>query len=244
MEIVVENLNFSYSNKRILKNINFKIKSGEFVGLVGHTGCGKTTLAYCLNGLIPNSISGKFSGQVKIDGLDSRKNKVSEIAKKVGFVFQDPDWQIFSLTLRDEVEFGLNNLGLKNVKKRVKNALKTVNLDGRENEEPNQLSQGQRQKLCIASILATDPELIILDEPTSQLDFRNSKNIHEILKKLNKEGKTIFLIEHDTDFLSEYCDRILVMNDGKIIKDDKTKKVFSDIKLLKKIGIKIPRCFK
>ena len=241
MEITVESLNFSYTNKKILKNINFKIEDGEFVGLVGPTGCGKTTLAYCLNGLIPNSIKGKFSGRVMVNGSDTRKRKVSEMARKVGFVFQDPDWQIFSLSVKDEIEFGPRNLGLDKIDKRVKNALKIVGLDGLGKEEPNQLSQGQRQKLCIASVIATEPEFIILDEPTSQLDYKNSKNIHGILKKINKEGKTVFLIEHDTDFLSEYCSRILVMNDGRIIKDNTTKKVFSNVNLLKKIGIKIPR---
>jgi len=228
MEITVENLNFSYNNKKVLKNINFKIEDGEFVGLVGPTGCGKTTLAYCLNGLIPNSIRGKFYGQVMINELDTRKHKVSEIARKVGFVFQDPDWQIFSLSVKDEIEFGPRNFGF-------------VGLEGHRNEDPNQLSQGQRQKLCIASVIATDPEFIILDEPTSQLDYKNSKNIHDILKKINKEGKTVFLIEHDTDFLAEYCSRILVMNDGQIIKDNTTKKVFLNVNLLKRMGIKVPR---
>ncbi len=240
MEITVKSLNFSYTKKKILKNISFKIEGGEFVGLVGSTGCGKTTLAYCLNGLIPNSIKGKFSGRVMINDFDTKKHKVSEMARRVGFVFQDPDWQIFSLSVKDEIEFGPRNLGLDKINKRVKNALKIVGLNGLKNEEPNQLSQGQRQKVCIASVLATDPEFIILDEPTSQLDYKNSKNIHNILKKINKEGKTVFLIEHDTDFLAEYCSRILVMNDGRIVKDNTTKKVFSDVRLLKKTGIKIP----
>ena len=241
MGIKVERVNFSYPGKSVLKNVDFDVKSGEFVGLVGPTGCGKTTLAYCLNGLIPNSIRGKFSGNVFVDGMNTKKHKVAEIARKVGLVFQDPEWQIFSLTVEDEIEFGIKNLGLSGTKKRVTNALELVGLKGYENREPHRLSQGQKQKLCVASVIATDPEVIVLDEPTSQLDYKNTKNIHEILKKLNKKGKTVILIEHDTDFLAEYCDRILIMDDGKIIRDDPTKKIFSQVNFLKKLGVKVPK---
>jgi len=116
-----------------------------------------------------------------------------------------------------------------------------VDLNKFKKEEPHKLSQGQKQKLCIASVLATDPQIIILDEPTSQLDYRNSKNIHEILKKLNEDGKTILLIEHDTDFLAEYTSKMLVMNGGSIVKDGETSKILSKTNLLKRLGIKIPR---
>jgi len=173
--------------------------------------------------------------------MNTKKHKVAEIARKVGLVFQDPEWQIFSLTVEDEIEFGIKNLGLSGTKKRVTNALELVGLKGYENREPHRLSQGQKQKLCVASVIATDPEVIVLDEPTSQLDYKNTKNIHEILKKLNKKGKTVILIEHDTDFLAEYCDRILIMDDGKIIRDDPTKKIFSQVNFLKKLGVKVPK---
>jgi len=241
MGMIIDELNFSYTNQEVLKNVSLSLDNGEFVGLVGPTGCGKTTLAYCLNGLIPNSIKGKFSGKVLVDGLDTSKNKVSEVARKVGLVFQDPDWQIFNLTVKDEVSFGVENLKLGKLEKRVKSALKMVGLTGFDDRDPNTLSQGQKQKLCIASILATDPEYIVLDEPTSQLDYKNNKKIHDILKRLNRRGKTILIIEHDTDFLTEYCDRILIMSNGRIVKDGKMKRVFSDVKLLKRLGIKVPR---
>ena len=241
MGIEVDNLSFSYPNKSVLKKINFNIEDGEFVGLVGPTGCGKTTLAYCLNGLIPNSIRGKFSGRVLIDGMDTKKYKVSELAREVGLVFQDPDWQIFSLSVEDEVAFGLKNFGFDKIKKRIKDALRMVDLSRFEKKEPHELSQGQKQKLCIASILALDPKFIVLDEPTSQLDYKNTKNIHDILRRLNKKGKTILLIEHDTDFLAEYANKILIMNNGRIVENGKTNEVFSKTSLLKRLGIKIPR---
>jgi len=193
-----------------------------------------------LNGLIPNSIKGKFSGHVIVDNLDTSEYRVSEIAKKVGLVFQDPDWQIFNVSVKDEIEFGLKNLKLDKIKSRTKNALRMVGLNGKENEDPQKLSQGQKQKLCIASILAMNPEIIVLDEPTSQLDYKNTRMIHDILKKLNNNGKTIFLIEHDTDFLAEYCNRIFIMNNGKIVKNGAPRKVFSGVNLLKRLGIKIP----
>jgi energy-coupling factor transport system ATP-binding protein len=241
MGIEVENLSFSYPNRKVLKNINFKIENSEFVGLVGPTGCGKTTLVYCLNGLIPNSIRGKFSGKVTVEGLSTTEHKVSEIARNVGLVFQDPDWQIFNLTVKDEVAFSLKNLKINKIEKRIKNALKIVGLNGYENEDPNKLSQGQKQKLCIASVIATEPKVIILDEPTSQLDYKNTEIIHKILKKLNKMGTTILIIEHDTDWIAEYVDKVLIMNGGKIIDEGLPKKIFSKTKILKKLGIKIPR---
>jgi len=241
MGIKVENVSFSYPNRKVLKNINFMIEDGEFVGLVGSTGCGKTTLVYCLNGLIPNSIRGKFSGDVIVEGLSTKKNKVSDIAKKVGLVFQDPDWQIFNLTVKDEVAFSLKNLKMDKIEKRIQNALKIVGLKGYENEDPNKLSHGQKQKLCIASVIAAEPKTIILDEPTSQLDYKNTEIIHEILKKLNKMGTTVLIIEHDTDWIAEYSDRVLIMNDGRIVDSGSPNKIFSKIKFLKKLGIKVPR---
>ncbi len=241
MGIEVENVSFSYTDRKVLKDVNFKIEDGEFVGLVGSTGCGKTTLAYCLNGLIPNSIRGKFSGKVTVEGLSTKEHEVSEIARNVGLVFQDPDWQIFNLTIKDEVAFSLKNLKLDKIEKRIKNALNIVGLNGYENEDPNKLSQGQKQKLCIASVIVNEPRIIILDEPTSQLDYKNTEIIHKILKKLNKMGTTVLIIEHDTDWIAEYADRVLIMNDGRIVDDGPTYKIFSKVKLLKKLGIKIPR---
>jgi energy-coupling factor transport system ATP-binding protein len=241
MGIEVENVSFSYPDKKVLKNVNFKIENDEFVGLVGPTGCGKTTLAYCLNGLIPNSIKGKFSGKVTVEGLSTAEHKVSEIARNVGLVFQDPDWQIFNLTIKDEVAFSLKNLKMDKIEKRIKDALKIVGLNGYENEDPNKLSQGQKQKLCIASVVASKPKIIILDEPTSQLDYKNTEIIHKILKKLNRMGTTVLIIEHDTDWVAEYATRVLIMNDGTIIDDGLPDKVFSKVKILKKLGIKIPR---
>ena len=238
--IVIKNVSFSYPGKDVLKNIDMNIEDGNFVGITGSTGSGKTTLAYCLNGLIPHALRGKFSGKVEVCGLDTSKEKVSKLSRKVGFVFQDPDWQIFSLTVNDEVAFGLKNIGAKDIESKVRNALKMVGLESMGDMMPQNLSHGQKQKLCIASVLAMDPDIIVMDEPTSQLDYRSTMNIYSILKKLNESGKTIIVVEHNTDLLSEYTKSVFILGNGGIVKKGSPKKVLSDKKLMEKLGIKIP----
>ncbi|MCD6496427.1 MAG: ABC transporter ATP-binding protein [Candidatus Aenigmarchaeota archaeon] len=244
MEIKTESLGFSYPGRSVLKDISIKIKSGDFVGITGSTGSGKTTLAYCLNGLIPHAIKGHMTGSVLVDGKDTRKKSMSELASRAGFVFQDPDWQIFSLSVHDEVAFGLRNLKMKNAEKRIKNALSMVGLDGYADEVPYNLSHGQKQKLCIASVLAMEPDAIILDEPTSQLDYRSMMNIYSILRNLNRAGKTVVVIEHDTDLIAEYAGSVIVIDKGTVVKHGKPSEVLSDKKLLGKLGIKVPEAYR
>lgn len=240
MVIEARNLSFSYPGRNVLRDVSLRIEKADFLGITGSTGSGKTTLAMCFNGLIPKSVKGRFSGAVSVMGSDTRKSKISELARKVGFVFQDPDWQLFSLTVRDEVSFGLENLGMKGIDGRVKESLKMVGLSGFEETEPHKMSQGQKQKLCIASVLAMEPEVIILDEPTSQLDYKSSINIYGILEKLNESGKTVIVIEHNTDLLAEYANKALLLGDGRIAKFGPARTVLGDNKLLDKLGIKVP----
>lgn len=244
MAIEMKNVSFSYPDTCVLKDVNLSIKNGDFVGITGSTGSGKTTMAYCFNGLIPHAIRGKLSGSVKVRNLDTRKTKISYLAKKVGFVFQDPDWQIFSLSVKDEISFGLKNLKMKNIDKRVKDALKMVGLEGYEETMPHKLSHGQKQKLCIASVLAMEPDVIVLDEPTSQLDYRSTMNVYGLLKRLNKDGKTVIVIEHDTDHLAEFADSVILLDKGRIVKKGSTKDVLSDRRMLNRLGIKIPAVYK
>jgi energy-coupling factor transporter ATP-binding protein EcfA2 len=240
MAIEIKDLKFSYPGRNVLQGLNLSIEDKAFVGITGPTGSGKTTLAYCLNGLIPHSIMGKFRGSVNVCGLDTSKHKVAELARKVGLVFQDPDLQLFSLTVRDEVSFGLKNLHIPNLEQRVNRALKLVGLQGYEQTEPHNMSQGQRQKLCIASIIAMEPDVIVLDEPTSSLDYRSTINIYDILKGLHREGKTVIVIEHDTDLLFKYAKTVSIMDEGRVVKYGPSHEVFSEKNMLKKLGIKIP----
>lgn len=244
MVISTKNLCFSYPGKRVLDNINMQVESGDFIGITGSTGSGKTTLAYCFNGLIPHAVRGKYSGSVKVCGLDTLKHKISELARLVGLVFQDPDWQLFSLSVKEEIAFGLLNLHMENIEKRTREAIRLVGLEGYSATEPYKLSQGQKQKLCIASVLAMEPEVIVLDEPTSALDHRSTMNIYRILEQLNKKGKTVIVIEHDTDLLAEYTNKTILMDDGRIVKQGDTREVLSDKRELNKLGVKVPGCFR
>lgn len=240
MTVEADGLSFSYPGRPVLHGIDLRVGSGDFLGITGSTGSGKSTLAYCLNGLIPHSIRGKFSGKVSVCGLDTAKHKVPELARKVGLVFQDPDWQIFSLSVMDEVTFGLRNLGMGGAEKRARKALRMVGLEGLEEIEPHKLSQGQKQKLCIASVIAMDPDVIVLDEPTSSLDHGSTMNVFRILERLNGEGKTVIVIEHDTDLLAKFAGRVLLLDRGRVVMEGKAGKVLSERKLLKRLGVKVP----
>lgn len=232
-------LNFEDGGFR-LRDINLYIPQGSFVGIVGNNGSGKSTLTYLMNGLIPSQIKAKVKGRVTVDGEDTKTKSVSHFSKKVGMVFQNPDFMIFNLTVKEEIEFGLNNLGIKDKEKRVKKALEEVGLKGFEDRDPQTLSLGQKQKVCLASILALETPYIVLDEPTAMLDHRSSVRLFEILKDLHKKGRTIIIAEHETDYLKNVVDTVVVVDKGEIVKKGDAKKVFSDEKLLERIGIKIP----
>jgi energy-coupling factor transporter ATP-binding protein EcfA2 len=240
MVIKLDNVSFAYPGREVLRGVSLEVGSGDFLGITGPTGSGKSTLAYCLNGLIPHSIRGKLTGTVRVCGMDVRSRKVADMARKVGFVFQDPDWQIFSLSVADEVSFGLRNLKMGRNEERVRDALRMAGLEGYKDEPPHNLSHGQKQKLCIASVIAMEPDVIVLDEPTSQLDYGNTLNIYDLLRGLNRKGKTIVAIEHDTDILAEYAKRVLVLDGGRTSKVGKARDVLSDRKLLRRLGIKVP----
>jgi len=244
MAIEVKNLNFSYPGRPVLRSINLEIHKQDFVGITGSTGSGKTTLACCFNGLIPHAVRGDFSGTVKVCGLDTRQHRIAELAKTVGMVFQDPDWQLFTLSVREEIAFGLKNLKMGDVEKRTRGAIRMVGLEGYDETEPFKLSQGQKQKLCIASVLAMEPEIIVLDEPVSQLDYRSMMNVYHILRRLNREGKTIIVIEHNTDLLAQFSSKTMLMDKGQVVRYDETKKVLSEKRMLERLGVKVPGCFR
>ena len=247
MSIRLENVNYIYGEgsgqeKWALKNINLTIHDREFIGIVGHTGSGKSTLTQLLNGLEkPSSGTIYYNDEdIQADGYERRK-----LRQKVGLVFQYPEHQLFEVSVIKDVEFGPRNLGLSNleVEKRSLDALKQVGLsDDLLDVAPFALSGGQKRRVAIAGVLAMQPEVLILDEPTAGLDPAGRTEILELLKKLHEENNiTVILVSHSMDDVARYAGRILVMNQGELVLDGEPQKVFRYRDELRKIGLDVPQ---
>jgi len=240
--ILFDNVSFHYGHqKKEIDSVSLEILKGSFCGITGVNGSGKTTLSLMMNGLIPHHVVGRMAGNVFIDGLNTRSKPVSFFSKKVGMVFQNPDFMIFNLSVEEEVAFGLSNLGMDKIPERTAQALSLVGLEGMEKNDPHTLSLGQKQKLCLAVVLAMDTDYIVLDEPSAMLDYQSSLRLYTLLASLQKNGKTIIIIEHDTDYLYSFADKIIVMDQGKIILNGKIEDVFQEKQTLQQLGIKVPR---
>jgi len=242
--IEMRNLTFTYAGagKPSILGTDIVVEPGEFVVLTGPSGCGKTTVCRCLNGLIPNFYSGEMTGDVKVTGLDIRKTSTMELARYVGFVFQNPENQLFSLSVERDVAFGPENLGLPRdeIRRRVDWAMQVTGLSHLRNMAPYELSGGQQQRAAIAAVLAMKPRLIVLDEPTSFLDPKSAQEILDVISRLNRELKiTIFLVEHRLDAVSRHADRVIVMDKGRVVLDGKPSNVYGEEAWL--IGIGVPK---
>ncbi len=243
--ISISNLSFQYmrNSAPTLHDINLEIKRGDFILLSGPTGCGKTTLCRCLTGLIPHFHNGVFKGEVKVDGLNTIKVPVYEIAKKVGMVFQNPENQLVAMNVERELGFAMENLGYpsEKIRARIEESIEKFQLESLREKAPYELSGGEQQRVAIASILTLNPDIIILDEPTSNLDPVAAKKILELLQNLNSNhNKTIIIIEHRLELASPLINRLIVMEQGSIILDGPPETILLD-KNLKKIGIGIPK---
>jgi len=244
--IEIENLSYQYpkGHKPSLLNINLAIKEGEFVVVMGKNGAGKSTLLLTLNGIIPNSFGGKFYGRVIVDSMDTVEHRVYELAEKVGMVIQDPEAQLFMPTVKDEIAFGLENLAVPKdeILRRINEALKIVRLEGFEDRSPFDLSGGQKQRVAIAAAFALRPKILVLDEPTSQLDPKGTLEVFQTILNLKKKYNiTIVMAEHKSDEVAKFADRIVLLDDGKIVREGKPKELFSDVDLFKKLSIKVPQ---
>ena len=242
--IEVRDLSYRYerSERDVLLDVNLEVEKGEFVLLTGASGCGKTTLCRCFNGLIPHFYGGDLRGEVYVAGLSVKDTPIHKLALKVGFVFKNPDSPLFSLTVERDVAFGLENLGIDRdeMRLRVDWALKTVGMEKYRYAAPYELSGGQRQRVAIAAVLAMRPEIIVLDEPTAYLDPKTALKIFQLLDGLNKRmGLTVVLVEHRLDLVSRYASRLIIMNKGRIILDGKPSTLFHDE--LEEYGINVPR---
>jgi energy-coupling factor transport system ATP-binding protein len=242
--IEAKKLSFTYAGaeKPSMEDVNLSIEKGEFVILTGPSGCGKTTLCRCLNGLIPNFYSGELRGDLIVDGLNVDGRSTAELATHVGFVFQNPENQLFSLSVERDVAFGLENLGVAKEEaiERVNWAMKATGIFDLRNKAPYELSGGQQQRAAIAGVLAMRPSVLVLDEPTSFLDPRSAEEIVEIIAKLSRELQlTTLLVEHRLDVVSRYANRVVVMDNGKIALDGTPREVYNDEARL--IGIGLPK---
>lgn len=232
-KIKIENLKYRYplTEKLALDDISLEINSGEFIGIVGENGAGKSTLCQALVGLVPHFYKGAYGGNVFIDDIEVGKSNVSDVCTKAGIVFQNPFTQITGskLTVYEEIAFGLENIGIERneMKDRIEYALNLLDIYKLKDRNPFELSGGQMQRTAIASIIAMKPEIIILDEPTSQLDPRGSEEVFEAIHKLSKEGITIILVEHKIEKIARYSDRIILMNEGRVIDFTNPRELFS-----------------
>ena len=242
--IQARDLTFTYagSSKPAIENVNLAVDRGEFVLLTGPSGCGKTTLARCLNALIPSFYQGEISGTMSVLGRDISRLTTSELARKVGFVFQNPENQLFSLSVERDVAFGPENLGLprEETRRRVDWAMKITGISELREAAPYELSGGQQQRAAIAAVLAMKPEIMVLDEPTSFLDPLSASQIVEAVATLRREiDITIVLIEHRLDLASKYASRIVVMDQGRVTLDGPPSRVYGEEAKL--LGIGIPK---
>jgi energy-coupling factor transport system ATP-binding protein len=237
--IEVRDLYFSYpSGVQALKGVSLTIKEGEFVAIMGQNGAGKTTLVKHFNGLLKPT-----KGQILVDGVDTTKVTIAKLSKDVGFVFQNPDSQLFSETVEDEIAFALKNFGYTAniIEKRITWALNLLNLTQYRKTSPFMLSGGERKRVALASILAWDPKTLILDEPTIGQDYEQKEKLRQFVMQMRTQQKTIIAVTHDVEFVAECNPRVMLMREGKVIADGEATKILTDLETLTQASIVPPQ---
>lgn len=245
--ISAENLGFKYTGakKPAIQGLDLNIREKEFILLTGPSGCGKTSLCRCLNGLIPNFYQGEWTGKLLVDGLDVTTQLTSELSRKIGYVFQNPENQLFALTVEKDIAFGPENLGFTRaeIRSRVDQAMTITGTTNLKDLAPYELSGGQQQRVALAGVLAMRPSVIVLDEPTSFLDPRTAEDVMKAADDLRQQlGLTIIVVEHRLDLVARYAERIVVMDGGRIVADGDLELVLDEqFDLLEGLGVGIPR---
>lgn len=233
----VKDLSFAYEKKPVLKNISVSVSRGEKVAIMGSNGAGKSTFFLNLNGVL-----WRDSGEILLDGKRIEKKNITELRKRVGFVFQDADSQMIAATVKTEISFGPMNLklGREEVVRRVEAAISYMSLEELQDRPPHYLSGGEKKRVSIADILAMEPEILIFDEPMAALDPVNAQNVEKILQKLHEDGKTLLVATHDVDFAYRFADRILVFAGGSLIADGTPLEIFRKDEVMKQAHLRKP----
>ncbi len=231
--IEIENLFFRYlgAENWVLQDVNLRINSGEIIIIAGPSGSGKSTLLRALNGLIPHQHAGDYSGKVLVDGMEVAKSRMSELATKVGYIFQNPENQIFMFSVERDIAFGLENLALDptEIRGRVDWSINLLGIKDLASRSPHELSDGQKQRVAIAGVLAMQPKVLIMDEPTSLLDPYTARSLVNLVKDLHtKLDLTVLIVEHRLDLVSNIADRMLVLDGGRIVLDGHPRQVLSE----------------
>jgi energy-coupling factor transport system ATP-binding protein len=238
--IVFRDVSFQYpgTDQKALDGISISVGKGEFVGIIGQNGAGKTTLVKQIIGLLEPT-----SGQIIVDGKDVAEESVEDVARTLGLVLQNPDAQLFAMSVAEEVAFGCTNLGLPQdeVAQRVDRALAATGLEEFREVYPFNLSFGDRRKLSVAAVVSMEPEVLIFDEPTTGQDYRGRRELADIAKRLNEMGRTVLMVTHDMDLIAEYTHRLIVMGDGKVLLDGPTAEIFQQVETLAETFITPPQ---
>lgn len=239
--IEFDSVTFKHPNGIVaLQDISLKIDLGELVAIVGENGAGKTTLVKHVNGLLKPS-----QGSVRVFDLDTKKASVAQLSRRVGIVFQNPDHQLFAESVTNEVSFGLKNFGLSEdaISRRVDWALGFFGLERYRSASPMLLSGGEKKRLCLASVLAWDPDILILDEPTVGQDLSQKERLEQIVKMLVSQGKTVIIVSHDIEFIWPLQPRMIVMSKGRIVADDSAPRIFQQDEIVEKANLVRPQLY-
>lgn len=245
-KIKFEHVSFCYEggSTEALSDIHLTIREGEFVGIIGPNAAGKSSVCRLCNGLIPHSFDGALQGNILVQGLNTTGTKTAQLAKMVGSVFADPEAQLSQMTVWEEIAFGVANLSVprEEIMRRVEETLRLMNISDMRDRSPFTLSGGEQQRVAIASVLAMQPDILVLDEPTSNLDPQGTEDVFRTVHRLNSErGLTVIMVEHEIELLAKYASRIILMDQGKIIMDGAPGEVFHHAQLFQRIGMNIPQ---
>ncbi|MEM3881224.1 MAG: ATP-binding cassette domain-containing protein [Candidatus Bathyarchaeia archaeon] len=237
--IEVKNVHFTYPNGvEALKGVSLTIRDSEFVAIMGQNGAGKTTLIKHFNGLLKPT-----KGTVRVDGVETSKTSVAALARNVGFVFQNPDHQLFSETVEEEIAFALKNFGLdaEVIEKRISWTLNLLGLEQYRKTSPFLLSGGERKRVALASVLAWDPKTLVLDEPTIGQDYQQKEKLRQFIVQMQTQGKTVVVVTHDVEFVAECNPRVVLMKDGKIVADGEGRTILTDPEILTQSSVVLPQ---